>query len=79
MALAFSALCQQLRLPCRVVQGTRNDAPHFWNMVSTGDGWRHLDLTRPEYSLLLDTQASDLGYSWNRNSTPKCVSPPITP
>lgn len=79
MALAFSALCQQLHLPCRVVQGTRNDDTHFWNVVSTSSGWRHLDLTRPEYALLLDTQAADLGYSWNHGSIPKCVSPPMAP
>lgn len=79
MALAFSALCQQLHLPCRVVEGTRNDSPHFWNIVSTAEGWRHLDLTTAEHLLLLDSQASEAGYDWLVNSVPKCLPPPIDP
>lgn len=79
IALAFSALCQQIHLPCRVVQGTRDNATHFWNVVSTSQGWRHLDLTQDKSPLMLDTQISGQGYDWNRNSTPKCVPPPITP
>lgn len=79
MALVFSALCQQLQLPCQVVQGTRNDAPHFWNVVSTSHGWRHLDLTQTDYTLMLDTQAADSGYDWNRYRTPKCVPPAAAP
>lgn len=79
LALAFSALCQQLRLPCRVVEGTRNDQPHFWNIVSTAEGWRHVDLTTADHPLLLDTQAAELGYAWIAASVPKCLPPPVHP
>ena len=44
LGLAMAALCQQLDVDCMVVEGSQNGRPHFWNVVSTQNGWRHLDL-----------------------------------
>ena len=73
MALSMAALCQSLDLSFRVVEGTLHNQPHFWNMVQTSSGWRHLDLTdtqSPPYSLYTDQQLSQLGYQWDSNLVP---------
>ncbi len=75
-SLAFAALCQQLDLSCQVVQGTRLEEPHFWNVVHTPSGWRHLDLTADageEFPLYTDVQLEELGYVWQAGSVPQCV------
>ena len=76
MALAFAALCKQLHIPCQVAEGSANDQVHFWNVVSTNQGWRHLDLTLDGSQLLLDEELMELGYSWPLPSLPKCILPP---
>lgn len=73
IALTMAAMCQYLGLSHRVVEGTLNGQPHFWNMVQTSFGWRHLDLTDTEnapYSLYTDQQMSQLGYQWDANLVP---------
>lgn len=80
LALTYAALCQQLELPCHVAQGTREEEPHFWNVVQTEEGWRHIDLSAigpnqesgPFYT---DLALQELGYLWEENSLPACVGP----
>lgn len=74
LALTFAALCEELRVPCKVVEGHLNDEPHFWNVVSTGEGWRHMDLSFSPDALTLDEEAITLGYRWTDPSLPKCQS-----
>ena len=66
----------QLHIPCQVAEGSANDQVHFWNVVSTNQGWRHLDLTLDGSQLLLDEELMELGYSWPLPSLPKCILPP---
>lgn len=76
-ALAMAALYQQLGIPYRVVEGTLNGEPYFWNMVQTNSGWRHLDLTASDgstFSLSTDQQMTQLGYVWDTNLVPVSVS-----
>lgn len=73
IALAMAALCQHLGLSFRVVEGTRNGQPHFWNMVQTSYGWRHLDLTDSQsgpFDPRTDQQMTQLGYHWDTNLVP---------
>ena len=73
IALAMAAFYQQLGLSFRVVEGTLNGQPHFWNMVQTSSGWRHLDLTDQQagpYNPLTDPQMTQLGYRWDTNLVP---------
>lgn len=73
IALAMAALCQHLGLPFRVVEGTLNGQPHFWNMVQASSGWRHLDLTDTQsgsYAPRTDQQMTQLGYHWDTNLVP---------
>ncbi len=75
LALAYAALCQRLELPCHVAQGTLAEEPHFWNVVQTEEGWRHLDLSAPENDredgpLYTDLAFQELGYLWEEGSVP---------
>ena len=75
-ALAYAALGERLGLSCRIAQGTWRGAPHFWNVVRTADGWRHLDLSATSGalpSLRTDPQMSEGGYQWEADSVPACL------
>lgn len=75
LSLAFSALCQELDLPCRIAQGTFNREPHCWTVVQTETGWRHLDLSTidgEEDPLCTDQALLELGYLWEEGSLPLC-------
>ena len=82
LALAFSALCGELGVPCHLVEGTREDAPWFWNIVSTPQGWRHLDLTQWESleaegsePLRTDPELKEAGFVWDTAAVPSCPAP----
>lgn len=78
LALTFAALCQKLGIPCRVADGQLSGAPHFWNIVQTQEGWRHLDLTEAADtpSLWLDTDMTRAGYVWSSDVLPHCSPAP---
>ena len=74
--LALAALGERLELSCQVARGTLGDQPHFWNVVRTSDGWRHLDLSATSGalpSLRTDPQMSEGGYQWEADSIPACL------
>lgn len=76
LALAYAALCQQLELPCQVVQGTLEEEPHFWNVVQTAEGYRHIDLSNldgEDGPLYTDQQFAELGRTWDESSLPPCI------
>ena len=76
LALAMALMCQELGVDYQVVQGTLNDQPHFWLVVSTSEGWRHLDLSlwdEGDERLLTDQQLEVLGHVWNRERIPACA------
>ena len=77
IALALAALCQKLELPCQAVWGTLNGEDHYWNIVQTGAGWRHLDLSVPETEdsgpFYTDRQLLELGYLWEEGTFPSCA------
>ena len=76
LSLAFAALCHELDIPCHVAQGFREEEPHFWTVVQTEDGWRHLDLSNLEGEngpLYTDQAFTALGYLWEEGSLPSCI------
>lgn len=78
LSLAMALLCRELEIDCQVVAGTLDGQPHFWNVVSSQDGWRHLDLTRLDSlddPLRLDPQMGPDGYAWDTESVPSCQAP----
>lgn len=77
LSLAMALLCQELELKCVVVDGQQNGLPHVWTVVSTDDGWRHLDLAHtddPAPAFRTDEDLEALGYLWNRENVPVCGS-----
>lgn len=71
LALAYQLLCGRAGLTCTVVQGTLEEQPHFWNIVTTDSGSRHVDASAVLYGLT-DTQLTNLGaYEWD-SSYPIC-------
>lgn len=68
LALAMTLLCEDLGLSCQVISGTLNGHSHFWNVVESSSGRRHVDLTTfatAGQSLWTDEEFSSLGYSWD--------------
>lgn len=79
LALAMSLLCQARGLECILVRGELDGVPHFWNVVNSQNGWRHLDLTvfsGQEEPLRADWQLEDGGYTWNTSAVPQCGQRP---
>lgn len=73
LALAVVLLCQQLGTEAQVVAGSLDGQPHFWTVVPTEGGWRHLDLCHPvedKAYLRSDLDMEDAGYVWDRNAVP---------
>ena len=80
LALTMALLCHKLEIPCLIVSGSRDDLPHYWNIVSTQEGYRHLNLSfPPEYGespLLFDQTMYDNGFRWDTAAFPQCAPPP---
>lgn len=75
IALSYQLLCKQADIPCRVVQGTQNGVPHFWNIVDADGTHWHVDLTSgaPEQErLCTDYHMLSLGYYWSKDDYPRC-------
>ena len=70
-----SLLAQELKLSCHVAQGTLEGEPHFWTVVQTGEGWRHLDPSVPEEDRRFhtDQELQELGYNWEGSDLPVCA------
>lgn len=74
LALAMAAVCTKLSIPCKVAEGYRRNTPHFWNVVHTEDGWRHIDLSQPDFigNFCTDDQWHSDGYRWIESDLPAC-------
>lgn len=75
LALAASLYAQELGLTCQVVEGTLNGQPHFWNIVRTSFGYRHIDFSQPEAVFRSDLAMTQLGFDWEKTYVPQCVDP----
>jgi len=76
LALALAALCGSAELNSQVVSGEWNGLPHFWAVVQTQEGWRHLDPTENGVFFATDNQAAEAGYSWHGQNIPSCAASP---
>lgn len=75
LSLAMSLLCQKMDIPASVVEGTLAGEAHLWNIVSTPNGYRHLDLSgwTGKLALYTDREMESMGYVWDTDLTPRCV------
>ena len=73
VALAFSLLCRQVGITCSVVDGRKNGQSHFWNVVQTASGYRHVDLSRTgSVTYNVDQTMTQQGYVWDTQQVPAC-------
>ncbi|MGI6578092.1 MAG: hypothetical protein ACOX1Q_08795 [Eubacteriales bacterium] len=79
-ALAFKAMCDFFDIDCYVVRGRLDGLDHCWNLVSTEDGWYHVDVASDittssyEYLLCTDDQMTERGFRWNTSDYPLSAS-----
>ena len=75
-ATVFAAMCRQAGLDCRVVSGTRAGEAWYWNLILTGDQYRHVDLLASKalgaLQMLTDEQMQ--GYVWDYSAYPAAES-----
>ena len=43
-ASVYAAMCRQAGLECRVISGTKNGEPWYWNLIRIDSKWLHVDL-----------------------------------
>ncbi len=73
VALAFSLLCRQVGITCSVVDGQKDGQSHFWNVVQTAAGYRHVDLSRSgSVTYDVDQTMTQQGYVWDTQQVPVC-------
>ena len=82
LALTMSLLCQKQGLSCQLVEGTKDGVDHYWTIVSTQEGYRHLDLSQSlssgESPFRSDRYMAEHGYGWDSASMPVCGEQPIS-
>ena len=76
-ALVFAAMCRNADLECRVVSGTKDGQPHFWNMICQDGAYYHVDILRnnPSQELVRYTDSEMVGYVWDFDDYPACAHP----
>ncbi|ALP93461.1 hypothetical protein [Intestinimonas butyriciproducens] len=73
LALAYKLLCDLAGVECTVVDGTLEETPRFWTIVTVEQNvHRHVDPSRAEGLLLTDTQMSESGFVWDTQEYPSC-------
>lgn len=83
-ALAYKLMCDKAGVECRLVQGRRDNAPYFWNIVRLDGEWYHVDIagdaragSTGDWFLITDDKM-DTSARWDQAATPKCVSTQYT-
>ncbi len=77
LALVFEVLCDLAGISCETVYGTRDDVPHWWNIVTTEGGSFYVDITEGADEETFRHYDEDLSqrYSWDTQSYPACTAP----
>lgn len=82
LSLTMALLCQELNLSCQLVEGTKEGNLHYWTILSTQDGYRHLDLSQTlaagESPFRSDRYMAEHGYHWDSDSMPLCGEQPVS-
>ena len=76
-AMAFKALCDELRFDCRIVLGFLDGRVHAWNIVFLSGDYYHIDVSMCDLNgietafLKSDDDFTEM-YTWDREDTVKC-------
>ena len=75
-AMCYNDLCTSLGIHSRIVQGSKNGAPYYWNLLEFEEEVFHVDLRRyveQKSSTIVPLYDEELlaeGYSWDQSSYP---------
>lgn len=71
-ASAYAAMCRQAGLECFIVPGTHAGEPRFWNLIRSGEEYRHVDLLESKGvgQLQMLTDAQMHSYVWDYSAYP---------
>ncbi len=79
VALVYAAMCSRAGVECRVVVGSRNGEPWYWNLVLEDGYYFHVDLLdcqiRGGYRALTDGQMTS--YVWDYSAYPAATGRPL--
>ena len=73
MTLALQLLCQLAGVESTVVEGRLGGEARFWLILSTDQGYRHLDPLAEEVTFATDEEFSALGFEWSAERYPACT------
>ena len=72
LATVYAAMCREAGLQCRVISGTKNGEPWYWNQIEEGGIYYHVDILKSreegDFGVRLDEQMS--GYVWDYSAFP---------
>ena len=72
LATVYAAMCREAGLQCRVISGTKNGEPWYWNQIEEGGIYYHVDILESreagDFGVRLDEQMS--GYVWDYSAFP---------
>ena len=80
----FNAECGTAGLECRMMEGTLNGQPRYWNLLCIDGEYYHVDLMRAvergetELTLLTSAELREEGYIWDESSHPATPEPEPT-
>lgn len=74
MALVFASMSRWAGLECQIVEGTRDGAVWYWNIICQNGVYYHVDLLRCEEvgKFLRESDVDMAGYEWDREAFPVC-------
>lgn len=73
-AVVYAAMCRRAGLECRVVTGTCNGEPLFWNIICVDGEYHHLDLLDCSHAGVFRVWGDEemSGYVWDYSAYPQC-------
>lgn len=72
-ATVYATMCRRAGVDCRVVSGTRDGNPYYWNVYSNEDVWYHIDLLAcsEQAGFSLKHPSELTGYVWDFSIYPQ--------
>lgn len=70
---ALRLLCQLSDLDTTVAEGSIHGGKHYWLIVNTSEGYRHLDPAQTQPGYATDGEFTAAGYEWEAGRYPACV------
>lgn len=80
-AAVYSAMCRQAELECKIITGTHNGEPRYWNMIYVDGYYYHVDLLESSASgrFRKRTDGEMTGYVWDYSAYPEATGQYVPP